>query len=456
MRPSSSGPDDKELARTDSTTDLPASGSGDVAQTLALKKPPLWFPETPQLSKAVTSVTVGGVLVDQTTTTFGVRQLAWTADKGLTLNGKTYKLSGGCIHHDNGVLGACAFDRAEERKIQLLKAAGFNAIRTAHNPPSPYLLDTCDRLGMLVMDEAFDCWVRGKNPKDYSIDFDAWWQRDLTSIIERDRNHPSVVFWSIGNEIPGVYDDMGGDYGPKIAALVHSLDTSRPVTNGILAWPVDPKKPKDNDADRQKNADLNWNSLDIVGTNYAVDRHVKQHAQFPNRVIVSTESYPPIGRVWDVTDNSFVVGDFVWAAIDYLGECGVGRWFYSGDPTEPMNKPANPTDKPQPVGHGSDSLYPWHGANPGDIDILGNTKPAGHLRDITWNMGEKLYMAVRQPDDDKNLIVVGLGLLPDVGKLDLAWSRRQADDRRDLFALRHGAALSQRQAHRRKADHARA
>ena len=113
--------------------------------------------------------------MDEVSTTFGVRTLAWSAENGLQLNGKTVKLSGGCIHHDNGVLGACAFDRAEERKIQLLKAGGFNAIRTAHNPPSPALLAACDRLGMLVLDEAFDCWANGKNKFDYSVVFKDWW-----------------------------------------------------------------------------------------------------------------------------------------------------------------------------------------------------------------------------------------------------------------------------------------
>ena len=144
-----------------------------------------------------------------------MRALAWSADKGLTLNGKTYKLAGGCIHDDNGVLGACAFDRAEERKVELLKAAGFNALRTAHNPPSPALLDACDRLGMLVLDEAFDCWVNGKNTYDYHVVFKDWWQRDIDSMVMRDRNHPAVVMWSIGNEIPGVYDAMGNEYSPK-------------------------------------------------------------------------------------------------------------------------------------------------------------------------------------------------------------------------------------------------
>jgi beta-galactosidase len=406
-------PDGHEIGQTESTVDLAASGRQQVKQELTLPNPPLWFPENPQLSSVVTEVIVDGKTVDKVSTPFGVRALAWSADAGLTLNGKMYKLSGGCIHDDNGILGACAFDRAEERKIQLLKAAGFNALRMAHNPPSPELLDACDRLGMLVLDEAFDCWLNGKSPFDYHLVFKDWWQRDLDSMIERDRNHPSVVMWSIGNEIPGVYSDMGGEYGPKLAAEIHSLDQTRPVTNGILGWPVDPKKPKPSDADSQKDADANWNSLDIVGSNYHLAQHVAQHDQYPNRILVSTESIPPIGEAFQVLDHPYVVGDFVWAAQDYLGEVGVGRWFYEGDPTEPMvPRKGQPPTKLYPISHGSDTLYPWRGANPGNLDLLGNSKPAAHLRNIVWNMGEKIYMAVRQPADDKKIIVVGWGWYP--------------------------------------------
>ncbi len=416
------GPEGKELARIESSADLLASGASDVEQTLALKNPPLWFPETPQLSKAVTIVTVGGTVVDETTTTFGVRQLAWSVDKGLTLNGKTYKLSGGCIHDDNGVLGACAFDRAEERKIELLKAAGFNALRMAHNPPSPALLDACDRLGMLVLDEAFDCWVAGKNAYDYHVIFKDWWQRDLDSMVMRDRNHPSVVMWSIGNEIPGVFSAMGNEYSPKLVNEIHSLDNTRPVTNGIAGWPAGIKVPPSSTSKSPALASTDsatavaanpkdpasWTSLDIVGSNYRLSGHIARHAQFPDRVLVGTESNPPLGEAYRVLDNTFVVGDFVWSAQDYLGEVGLGRWFYEGDPTEPMmTRPNQPSIKPYPIAHGSDELYPWRGAICGDVDLLGNSKPAAHLRNIVWNLGEKLYLAVRQPEDDKKIVIFG-------------------------------------------------
>ena len=384
-----------------------------VSQEVLLQHPALWLPETPRMSRAVTHVLVGGQIVDETTTPFGVRHLAWSATSGLTLNGKTYKLDGGCIHDDNGVLGACAFDRAEQRKVALLKAAGFNALRMAHNPPSPALLDACDRQGMLVLDEAFDCWANGKSRDDYAVYFKDWWQRDLDSMVERDRNHPSVVMWSIGNEVPDLFWDMGGEYGPKLAGEIHSLDRTRPVTNGIVDWPVDPNNPKSTDADHLKNANLNWDSEDIVGSNYSLRLHVAQHDQFPNRVLVSTESIPPLGYAAMVVANSYVVGDFVWAAQDYLGEVGVGRWFYEGDPTEPVTtRKGQPPTRLFPISHGSDQLYPWRGANPGVLDLLGNAKPAAHLRNIVWDSGEKLYMAVRQPEDDKKIIVAGWGWYP--------------------------------------------
>jgi beta-galactosidase len=409
------GPDGSQVAVFPETKcDLPTTDAPEIKQEITVKNPALWSPEKRQISHIITRVLIGGNLVDEVTTDFGIRALKWSAENGLTLNGTTVKLSGGCIHHDNGVLGACAFDRAEERKVELLKAAGFNAIRTAHNPPSPGLLDACDRLGMLVMDEAFDCWAGGKNKCDYSVVFKDWWERDIDSMVKRDRNHPSVVLWSLGNEIPGIYSDMGGEYGPKLAERVHSLDKTRPVTNGILGWPVDEKKPKPDDAQKQKNADANWNSLDIVGSNYALNRHISQHKQFPDRVVVSTESSPPIGKAYEVADNPFAIGDFVWSGQDYLGESGVGRWFYVGDPSEPLDPP-RPGDKPdqiRPVMHGNDKLFPWHGANSGDLDILGNSKPAAHLRNITWNMGEKLAMAVRQPQDDRKIITVGCGWYP--------------------------------------------
>jgi beta-galactosidase len=409
------GPGGESLGRNESTVALPPAQEQKSSCSLTLKSPPLWSPDKAQMCTTITRLSVGDAEVDETSTPFGVRKLEWTAEKGLTLNGQTYKLKGGCVHHDNGVLGACAFDRAEERKIELLKAAGFTAIRTSHNPPSPALLAACDRLGMLVMEEAFDCWDRGKRKGDYSNYFNDWWKRDIDAMVRRDRNHPSVVMWSIGNEIPDVFADSGGKLGPELVARIHALDLSRPVTNGILGWPVKADKPTPADADRTKNANLNWNALDIVGSNYHLFQHLAVHAEHPGRVLVATESFRPSGDVEAALANPFVVGAFVWSAQDYLGESGDGRWFYQGDPTEPLIPPkpgpdgkVDPRAKGKPVNPGSDSLYPWHGAIPGELDLIGHRKSVSHRWNVAWDAGEKLYMAVRQPDD-KTRPIVALG-----------------------------------------------
>ena len=173
-------------------------------------------------------------------TPFGIRSLAWSAEKGLLLNGKSIKLTGGSVHHDNGPLGAAAFDRAEERRVELLKAAGMNAVRTAHNPPSSAFLDACDRLGLLVLDEPFDVWKAHKVKFDYGSDFDEWWKQDVSSMVLRDRNHPSIVIWGIGNEIPELEVESGAALGKQLADQVRALDNTRPLT---LAFPGTTTKP---------------------------------------------------------------------------------------------------------------------------------------------------------------------------------------------------------------------
>jgi beta-galactosidase len=362
----------------------------EVSQEIAVDKPALWTPDSPHLYLAVTRVIEDGKAVDEVSTSFGIRSIEWSSETGFLLNGRPTKMAGGCVHHDNGPLGAAAFDRAEERRVQILKEAGFNAVRTSHNPPSPAFLDACDRLGMLVMDEAFDCWSRGKNQYDYSVVFKDWWQRDIDAMVLRDRNHPSVVMWSIGNEIPERGEPLGAQEAKMLADYVRKLDHTRPITSALNfifgKW---------------SNTDEYYSALDIAGYNYNLNNHVDDHKRVPSRVMMCTESYPQSTFDYSsmVEDLPYIVGDFVWTAIDYLGESGLGRWYYR-DPRDTTRE-----------GYGAP--YPYHGADCGDIDLCGNRKANSHYRNIVWNRGEKLFLGVRQTaPEGKELRVTRWGVWP--------------------------------------------
>lgn len=355
--------------------ELPANGTKEVALKVQVQQPSLWSPENPYLYEARCTVAEGDEEKDCVTQSFGIRTIEYSAEKGLLLNGKKIILNGGCLHHDNGFLGSAAFDRAEERKVELMKAAGFNAARTAHNVPSEAFLDACDRLGMLVIDEAFDDWRESKNKFDYSIYFDKWWQRDLAAMVLRDRNHPSIFCWSIGNEVIERKKLEVVMTAQKLTDLVHKLDGTRPVTSALAAW------------------DSDWEIYDplaavhdIVGYNYMLFRAPADHKRVPSRVIMQTESFPR-GAFdnWKlVTSNEYVLGDFVWTALDYLGESAIGRYYYVGD------SEGEHYVRPQ---------YPWHGAYCGDIDLTGWRKPISHYRDLLYNPDKKLYLAVKEPDN---------------------------------------------------------
>ncbi len=356
----------------DASETIPAGGRLDYAQELAVRRPKLWSPETPQLYRLETEVRVGKKVVDACTTPFGIRSLELSAEKGFELNGEQLELRGGCVHHDNGALGAASFDRAEERKVELLKAAGFNAVRCAHNPPAPAFLDACDRLGLLVIDEAFDCWRNGKNVSDYHVSFDDWWRRDLEAMLVRDRNHPSVIMWSIGNELVERGLPEGARLARVLADHVRSVDPTRPVTAGINGghggWPW------------QRLDDL-FAALDVCGYNYAQAEYRRDHARLPGRVVYGSESMATDAfEHWtSVLELDHVIGDFVWTALDYLGEAGVGRVHFGGD-EEPF------------LGG-----YPWHHANCGDLDLCGFKRPQSFYRDVLWQNGDLLFIAVHAP-----------------------------------------------------------
>ncbi|MFI5136945.1 MAG: glycoside hydrolase family 2 TIM barrel-domain containing protein [Sphingobacteriales bacterium] len=353
--------------------ELTANSEKEIVQTIMVKDPLLWTPETPHLYDAQIQLLKNKKVVDETKNNFGIRSIKFTAENGFQLNGKAVKLNGGCMHHDNGCLGAAAFDRAEERKVELLKEAGFNAVRTSHNPPSVAFLNACDRLGLLVMDEAFDCWRVGKNKYDYAQYFDRWWKRDLDGMVLRDRNHPSIIMWSIGNEIPERGSPQAVETAKMLAKAVKEIDNTRPVTSAIVE------------------AGKDWAALDplmaahdVGGYNYHLWNAPADHQRVPSRIIVQTESYPKDAFAnWKLVQNhNYIIGDFVWTAVDYLGESGIGRWYYSGD---------------VPGEHWEHDLFPWHGAYCGDIDITGWRKPISHYRSMLYNNTEKLYMAVREP-----------------------------------------------------------
>jgi beta-galactosidase len=356
--------------------ELPANSEKEITQTIPVSNPFLWSPEAPDLYQAQVQVIKNRQIVDDSKTGFGIRSIKFTVEKGFQLNGKTVKINGGCAHHDNGCLGAAAFDRAEERKIELLKGAGFNAVRTSHNPPSEAFLNACDKLGLLVMDEVFDCWKVGKNKYDYAIHFDQWWKRDLDAMVLRDRNHPAVIMWSIGNEIVERGNPQAVETANMLANAIKKYDTTRPVTSAIV-----------DNGKEWSTFDQLMAAHDVAGYNYHLHSAPADHARVPSRIIVQTESYPRDAFAnWKLQqNNSYVIGDFVWTAIDYLGESGIGRYYYSGE---------------VPGQHWEHDFFPWHGAYCGDIDLIGWRKPISHYRSLLYNNKEKLYMAVREPEPE--------------------------------------------------------
>lgn len=383
--------DGVEVARAECATRL-----SPVQQTLLVKDAKLWSVETPILYTLRSEVLVEGSVVDAATTTFGIRSITMDAENGFRLNGAPMKLQGGCIHHDHGPLGAASFDRAEERKVELLKAAGYNAIRCAHNPPAPALLDACDRLGMLVIDETFDAWIAAKTPNDYHLNFQSWWQRDTEAMVKRDRNHPSVVLWSIGNEI---IEALGSPAGALLAQqqadFVRALDSTRPVTSALIfdifalmalddiskAFEPTPV-PDDLQKDRWALATAPFcKALDAVGYNYQVQRYAVDGKKFPDRVIIGTETWGH--RSYDFWTETarlpHVIGDFLWIAIDYIGEAGFGAFTLDDKPA--MGAP-----------------YPYHLYGCGDFDLCGVMRPQSYYRQQLWGLRTEPFIAVLPPE----------------------------------------------------------
>ncbi len=397
-----------------------ASGTG---RTLELDIPnaKLWSAETPDLY--ICRVTTEN---DTAETTFGIRQVGWS-NQGLTVNGQKVLLRGGCVHHDNGILGARSYAKSEERRVKILKAAGYNALRISHNPASKAMLAACDKYGLYVMDETWDMWYNHKNKHDYATDFTANYKSDLDAFVARDYNHPSVILYSIANEISEPVTGKGLALEKEIVEYLHRADPSRPVSAGmnlmILTMAAKgqgvykeeggmgdnyAEKPKKNKKEKKsqlvgsllfnmltnmigtnmnnmansKKADAvvspAMDALDIAGYNYGSGRYPLEGKLHHDRIVFGSETFPQdIYKNWEMVKKyPYLIGDFMWTAWDYLGEAGIGAWTY--DPNSSgFNKP-----------------YPWLIADVGAIDILGNVGAPADYAAVVWGLKKEPVIQV--------------------------------------------------------------
>lgn len=361
---------------------------------LTIKSPHLWSIDNPYRYKArISLLDVDKSVRDVLEIPFGIRTITFSADKGFLLNGKSVKLRGGCVHHDNGLLGSAAIDRAEVRKVELMKAQGYNAVRTSHNLPTEAFLNACDSLGMLVIDECFDQWEEQKRKDDYSNYFShekqtiidgkpvgmgvTNFEYDAALMVRRDRNHPCVIMWSIGNEIAQRSDvPRGKEIAEAITRAIKQEDSTRPTTLAVNDYWDRTAQKMSWDKDSPRAFDL----VEVGGYNYEQRRYESDHEKFPERIMYGSETYPnAIGGNWRLVEkHPYVIGDFVWTAIDYIGEAGLGHALERSDRGRWIQLLA----------------WPWFNAWCGDIDLVGNKKPQSYYRDVVW--GERpIAMAVR-------------------------------------------------------------
>jgi beta-galactosidase len=370
-------PDGRVVASRTIARQLVANQSEPLVQELAVPRPQRWSPDSPVLYTLRNRVLAAGAVVDETATPFGIRTVAFDPDKGFFLNGRAVKMKGVCLHHDAGSLGAAVPGEVLERRLRRLRDLGVNAIRTSHNPPAPELLDLCDRLGLLVQDEAFDeftppkkKWVEGWNVGEpgkfgYGESFAEWSVRDTEDLVRRDRNHPSVIMWSIGNEIdyandPFSHPVLGEKYRPQnppasdlvrlgapLIAAVKRLDPTRPVTAALANVEM---------SDAVGFAGL----FDLAGYNYQELRYPADHAKFPRRVIYGSENRHDYGAWAVVRDHDYISGQFLWTGIDYLGEAG--KW-------------------------------PNRGSGSGLLDLCGFKKPLAWFRQSLWSDRPMVYVS---------------------------------------------------------------
>ncbi len=384
-----------------------------------------WSAESPELYTCRVTLMENGKDADIHEETFGIRKITYDAVTGFRINGQETKLRGACIHHDNGILGAAAYKDAEERKIRILKEAGFNAIRSSHNPLSKDMLNACDSLGMYVMDETFDQWYIPKTQYDYASCFEENWQEDTSAMVDKDYNHPSVVMYSIGNEVSETAQERGIELTGLQTEKIHSLDSTRPVTcginlflngfvkmgKGIYSQEDTKKKKKSGPKNKKKKATgsefinifmsaigsfMNnfgrlsfvdkatrdaFSKLDICGYNYGYGRYKMEKRKHPERIIVGSETFPPdLAKNWEkVKELPYLIGDFIWTGWDYIGEAGLGCVTYPDQDTD----------------GGLQKKYPWLLCGSGVIDITGYRSAQSKYNQVIWGQIDYPVIAVQ-------------------------------------------------------------
>ena len=373
-----------------------------VTLRFTLANPKLWSTDDPFLYDCETAIEG----LDEAHTRFGVRTLSLDTVRGLRINGEPVRLRGGCIHQDHGVIGAVEHRALTKRRIKKLKDAGYNAVRCAHFPTSRTVLEACDEVGMLVMLELCDAWTTPKMDADYSADFLSHWQEDAEAMVALARNHPSVIIYSIGNEISEVSTPQEAQYGRQICDHIRSLDATRYLTNCVnpVLSLMDRIPELAVKAGADVNSILNGNAealaalmasreigeplaeafsyLDIAGYNYATFRYEADAEQYPHRMMVGAECYPgALYENWQLCEKlPQLIGDFGWAAWDYLGEAGVGQHRYG-----------------EALDYDLYGAYPWRSANCGDFDLIGDRRPVSYWRQIVWGLRKEPYLAVQDP-----------------------------------------------------------
>jgi beta-galactosidase len=378
-------PSGKLVTEGGGSQDLAAHAGGQVTVVLNLPEPRLWGPDDPVLYQAEVILLSGGRPTDRTVTRFGVRTIAASPEQGLTINGVPVKLRGACLHADNGILGANAIDRAEIRKVALLKSYGYNALRMGHQMFSPAFMNACDEAGMLVVDEVFDTWEQPKVKNDYSRYFADHWKDDLARMVRQHRNHPSVIFWSIGNEIPEAALPRGVEIAARLRSAVLDLDPSRLITGAI---PVPLLFGADGEIARR--------GLDVAGYNYGQETYEEDHKNYPRVVMMGTEQWTrDIHDGWrKVEAHPYVIGEFVWSGMDYIGEAGSGSSELRKIGAELPKTASIELARTTYVSSLWD--YPAYLSGCGEIDINGKRKPQGLYRDVLWGRSP-LELLVQRP-----------------------------------------------------------